>query len=120
VLVCLWTKPEQDAVLKGFYRTVRPWGFWEPIYQLCRAEDPTFERNHDFRRDTFNIAVGLVWQTSLVTGPIYLAIQHWREMWVSGAVFVVTSLILKFSWYDHLGPGEMYLVEQPQPGAPGT
>jgi Na+/proline symporter len=110
VLVCLWTKPEEDAVLKSFYRTVRPWGFWEPIYQKCRAEDPTFERNHDFRRDTFNIAVGLVWQTSLVTGPIYLAIQHWREMWVSGAVFVVTSLILKFSWYDHLGPGEMYLV----------
>jgi Na+/proline symporter len=120
VLVCLWTKPEEDAVLKSFYRTVRPWGFWEPIYQLCRAEDPAFQRNHDFRRDTFNIAVGLVWQTSLVTGPIYLAIQHWREMWVSGAVFAVTSLILKFSWYDHLGPGEMYLVEQPQPGAPGT
>jgi len=94
VLVCLWTKPEEDAVLKSFYRTVRPWGFWEPIYQKCWAEDPTFERNHDFRRDTFNIAVGLVWQTSLVTGPIYLAIQHWREMWVSGAVFAVTGIIL--------------------------
>ena len=120
VLVCLWTRPEEDAVLKSFYRAVRPWGFWEPIYQLCRAEDPAFQRNHDFRRDTFNIALGLVWQTSLVTGPIYLAIQHWREMWVSGAVFAVTSLILKFSWYDHLGPGQMYLVEQRQPGAPGT
>jgi Na+/proline symporter len=117
VLVCLWTKPEEDGVLKSFYRSVRPWGFWEPIYQKCRTEDPTFQRNHDFRRDTFNIAVGLVWQTSLVTGPIYLAIQHWREMWVSLAVFAVTSLILKFSWYDHLGPGEMYLVEQPKPAA---
>src|SRR5208283_2600199 len=100
VIVCLSTKPEEDGVLMSFYRSVRPWGFWEPIYRKCRAEDPTFQRNHDFRRDTFNIVVGLVWQTSLVTGPIYLAIQHWREMWVSLAVFVVTSLILKFSWYD--------------------
>jgi Na+/proline symporter len=117
VLVCLWTRPEEDGVLKSFYRNVRPWGLWEPIYQKCLAEDPSFQRNREFRRDTFNIAVGLVWQTSLVTGPIYLAIQHWHEMWVSLAVFLVTSLILKFSWYDHLGPGQMYLVDQPKPAA---
>ena len=47
---------------------------------------------------------------SLVTAPIYLAIQHWNEMWVSVGVCVVTSAILKFTWYDKLGPGEMYLV----------
>jgi hypothetical protein len=59
----------------------------------------------------FNITIGLVWQTSLVTSPIYLVIQHWKEMWVSLAVCAVTSLILKFSWYDKLGPGEMYLAD---------
>jgi hypothetical protein len=96
-------------VLKSFYRTVRPWGFWGPVYELCRAEDPAFERNKDFKRDMFNIAVGLVWQTSLVTSPIYLVIQHWKEMCVSLAVCAVTSLILKFTWYDKLGPGEMYM-----------
>ena len=98
----------------SFYRTVRPWGFWEPIYRLCRAEDPGFERNRDFGRDVFNIAVGLVWQTSLVTGPIYLVIQHWYEMGLSLAAFAVSSLILKFTWYDHLGPGEMYLTADGQ------
>ena len=64
-----------------------------------------------FGRDAFNIAVGLVWQTSLVTGPIYLAIQHWKEMWISIAVFVVTSAILKFTWYDHLAAGDGYLPD---------
>jgi len=118
ILVCLWTKPEEDEVLKSFYRNVRPWGAWEPVYRKCLAEDPSFQRNHDFRRDMFNIAVGLVWQTSLVTGPIYLAIQHWNEMWTSCAVFLVTSCILKFTWYDRLGPGEMYLVAQPKPARP--
>ena len=44
-----------------------------------------------------------------MTAPIYLVIQHWKELWVSLVVCAVTSLILKFSWYDKLGPGEMYL-----------
>lgn len=109
ILVCLLTEPEGDAILKTFYRTVRPWGFWDPIYVKCRAENPNFEKNRDFRRDIFNLAIGMIWQTGLVTTPIYLVIQHWREMWISLAVVVVTSGILKFTWYDKLGPGDMYL-----------
>jgi solute:Na+ symporter, SSS family len=115
IIVCLLTKPESDAVLKSFYSTVRPWGFWGPIYEKCRAENPSFEKNRDFGRDMFNILVGLIWQTSLVTAPIYLVIQHWRQMWISLLVCAGTSLILKFTWYDKLGPGEMYLIE---PAAP--
>jgi SSS family solute:Na+ symporter len=111
IVVCLVTRPEDAEILKSFYRNVRPWGFWEPIYELCRAEDPKFQRNQDFGRDVFNIAVGLAWQTSLVTSPIYLVIQHWPEMWTSLGVFAVTSLVLKFTWYDRLGPGEMYLTD---------
>jgi Na+/proline symporter len=115
VAVCVVTRPESDAILKDFYRSVRPWGWWEPIYRLCRAEEPGFEKNQDFGRDVFNIVVGLVWQTSLVTSPIYLVIQHWPEMWCSLGVCAVTSVILKFTWYDRLGPGEMYLTADGQP-----
>ena len=112
VVVCLLTAPESDAVLMSFYRTVRPWGFWGPVYEKCRAQNSNFQKNRDFPRDMLNIVVGLVWQTSLVTLPIYLVIQHWYEMWLSLAVCVVTSAILKFTWYDHLGPGEMYLTDE--------
>jgi Na+/proline symporter len=112
VLACFLSAPESEAVLKSFYRTVRPWGWWQPVYEKCRAEEPGFQANRDFKRDVFNLAVGMVWQTSLVTSPIYLVIQHWRQMWISVAVCVVTSLILKFTWYDKLGPGEMYLVAE--------
>jgi hypothetical protein len=27
-------------------------------------------------------------------------------------VCTVTSIVLKFTWYDRLGPGEMYLASQ--------
>jgi hypothetical protein len=109
IAVCLVTAPESDTVLKSFYSSVRPWGAWGPVCEKCRADHPGFQPNRDFPRDLFNIAVGLVWQTSLVTTPIYLVIQHWKEMWISLAVCAATSLILKFTWYDKLGPGEMYL-----------
>ena len=110
VAACLLTAPESDEVLKSFYRTVRPWGFWDPIYRKCHAESAAFEKNRDCARDWFNIAVGMVWQTSLVTAPIYLAIQHWRELWISCAILAACSVILKRTWYDRLGPGEMYLT----------
>ena len=118
VLVCLITEPESDDVLKTFYKNVRPWGWWGPVYRKCLAEDPEFQPNRDFQRDMLNIAVGLVWQTSLVTAPIYLAIQHWKEMWISLAVCAVTSVFLKFAWYDRLGPGQMYTTKDGQAAGP--
>jgi Na+/proline symporter len=104
IVTCLLAEPESDTVLKSFYRSVRPWGFWGPIYEKCRRDDPSFQPNRDFPRDMFNIVVGLVWQTSLVTSPMYLCIQHWRQLWISLAVCAGTSLILKFTWYDKLEP----------------
>jgi len=102
--VCLLTKPEEDEILKSFYRIVRPWGFWKPIYEKCRADDPAIQPNRDFWRDWFNIVVGLIWEISMVAMPIFLVIQQPRKMWLCAAVFAVTSAILKFTWYDKLEP----------------
>ncbi|HAK96652.1 MAG TPA: sodium:solute symporter [Planctomycetes bacterium] len=105
---CLLTAPEPMKLLADFYRTVRPWGFWGPVAAAIRAEDPDFATNREFGRDLFNLAVGLVWQVSMVAGPIYLVIQKFDRAIIALGVFAATSLILKFTWYDTLGPGEMY------------
>jgi Na+/proline symporter len=109
VVVCLLNPPEPAEVLARFYRNVRPWGCWGPVWKLCRAQDPAFRKNEDCKRDCFNLAVGLVWQTAMVAAPIYLVIQHWPQFVLSLGVFAATSAILKFTWYDRLGPGDMYL-----------
>jgi Na+/proline symporter len=98
----LLTKPEDEAVLKDFYRRVRPWGFWGPVYRKMLAEDPGFQRNRDFPRDMFNIAVGIVWQVALVVLPMYVVIWELRRAAITLAVVLITSAILKFTWYDHL------------------
>jgi len=41
---------------------------------------------------------------SMVATPIFLVIQQPRKMWLCAAIFVVTSAILKFTWYDKLEP----------------
>jgi Na+/proline symporter len=102
----LLTKPGDEEVLKDFYRRVRPWGFWGPILAKVRAENPAFERNKDFWRDMFNVVIGITWQVSLVALPIYIVIQKFRNAVITAAIIAVTSIVLKFTWYNHLKAGE--------------
>jgi Na+/proline symporter len=107
LLGTLLTKAEPDEVLMDFYRRVRPWGFWGPVLKKVLAEDPDFKRNKDFCRDMFNIAIGIVWQIALVALPLYIVIQEWNRVAIALGVVLVTSLILKLTWYDHLAEREV-------------
>ena len=102
----LLTEPEDDEVLKSFYKKVRPWGFWGPILAKVQAEDPSFKPNPDFLRDMFNIVVGTVWQTSLVALPIYVVIRRFDAALTAFGIVLVTAVILKFTWYDNLSADE--------------
>jgi Na+/proline symporter len=98
----LLTTPDNEDVLKKFYSSVRPWGFWDPIYEKVKAEQPHFKKNRGFKRDMLNSIVGIAWQMSMVVMPIYLVIHEYQSMAVSIAVFVTTSFLLKIYWYDKL------------------
>jgi Na+/proline symporter len=98
----LLTKPESDETLKKFYKTVRPWGFWKPVHKLVVAEDPSFEGNKDFGRDMFNVVIGICWQSSLVAFPIFLILREWTPFFVAIGIVAVTSVILKFNWWNKL------------------
>ncbi|MGO9108140.1 MAG: sodium:solute symporter family protein [Thermoguttaceae bacterium] len=106
---CLATPPENMDLLKRFYTTVRPWGFWGPVLRQCRAKNAGFQKNGNFWFDAFNLFIGIVWQIALVAMLMYLVIQQIAPTLASLAVFAATSIVLKFTWYNRLGPGEMYL-----------
>ena len=44
VVACLATPPENMDLLKQFYTTIRPWGFWGPVFRQCRAEERRISR----------------------------------------------------------------------------
>lgn len=96
-----WLTPAtQMDTLKSFYANVRPWGWWKPVYEKLKTENKGIVRNTDFTRDMLNCLVGIVWQSSMILLPIYLMIRDYPKTWASAAVFVVTSIILKFTWLD--------------------
>ena len=96
------TPPDDIKVLKSFYKNVRPWGFWKPILLEVQKEDSTFQPNGRFSMDMLNVVIGIVWQMALVVWPIFLMIKKWDALILSLAVVAITSLSLKYLWYDPL------------------
>ncbi|ULC60890.1 Na+:solute symporter [Flaviramulus sp. BrNp1-15] len=94
--------PTEEAVLKTFYKNVRPWGFWKPINDKLVAEDPNFKKNKDFGRDMFNVVVGIVAQTVLVILPMYIIFRQSMPIYISLAILVVSVLLLKKYWWNKL------------------
>ena len=102
ILATYLTKPTDEKVLMKFYRNVRPWGFWKPIHQLVISEKPEFVKNSNFKRDLFNITIGIVWQTSLVALPMYIIFHEFLAGSITLIIAITLTIILKKTWYDKL------------------
>jgi SSS family solute:Na+ symporter len=108
------SRPTDEKTLILFYRSVRPWGFWGPIRRKVVALYPDFPVNRNFGRDMFNVVVGTAWQTSLVLLPMYVVLLRWRAAALVAGVVVLTSGILKKTWYDALDKEAVTAPVQPE------
>jgi SSS family solute:Na+ symporter len=98
--------PEDPGILKNFYKTTNPWGFWRPVREQVVAEDPAFEPNHHAARDWTNVAVGMIWQLCLTSLPIFLVLRAWNRAAIIFGVLFLTTIFIKLNWYDKLAPAE--------------
>jgi Na+/proline symporter len=98
----LVTRPESDEVLMKFYMQVKPWGFWKPVLLKVREYYPSFEPNKRLKHDLFNIVIGVSWQTSLVLVPMSLITKQYPLLIGVASIVLVTSIILKFTWWNKL------------------
>jgi Na+/proline symporter len=102
-LVGTYASPPTDTeVLKHFYKTVRPWGFWKPIHQLVVAEDPSFEGNKRFKLDMFNVFLGIVAQLCLTILPMYLVLWMKLPLVITVMLLAAIIVILKKTWWNKL------------------
>lgn len=95
-------KPTDENVLKSFYKTVKPWGFWKPIHDLVVIEDPSFEANKNFKLDMFNVILGIIAQLCLTIFPMYLITGMFSPLWVTIGILTVIIFILKRTWWNRL------------------
>ena len=96
------TDPDDDEVLINFYKQTFPWGFWKPVIDKIKKQDPDFVGNKDFNRDMMNVVVGIIWQMTLTVMPIYIVMRYNLHFAIALIIFIMTSFFLKIFWYDKL------------------
>ncbi|MEP6746399.1 MAG: sodium:solute symporter family protein [Bacteroidota bacterium] len=98
-----YTAPPTDMfILKSFYKTVRPWGFWKPVHDIVVADDPSFVANKRFKLDMFNVVLGIIAQLCLTILPMYIVLWMQLPLLVTIAILAVIIVILKKTWWDKL------------------
>jgi SSS family solute:Na+ symporter len=94
--------PTETEVLKSFYKTVRPWGFWKPIHQMVVNEDPSFIANKRFKLDMFNVVLGIIAQLCLTILPLYVVLWMKLPLLITVLILAMIIIILKKTWWNKL------------------
>ena len=102
MLVTLLTPATDEKVLIKFYTSIQPWGFWKPVRSKVLAEMPNFKSEKMVVSDFVNMVVGAISIFALNVLPFYLMLHNWNRVCILGGIFLVTSVVLYFTWYKTL------------------
>ena len=94
--------PTDMSVLKSFYSTVKPWGFWKPVLDEVRKDNPQFEPNKQFKLDMFNVVLGIIAQCALTILPMYVVLWMKLPLLITIVILVAIIFILKRTWWNKL------------------
>lgn len=98
-----YTAPATDiSVLKKFYSTVKPWGFWKPVHVLVTNENPSFIPNKRFGLDMFNVVIGIIAQCCLTILPMYVVLWMKLPLLITIIILIIIVFILKRTWWNKL------------------
>ncbi len=98
-----YTAPPTDTeVLKNFYKTVKPWGFWKPVHEWVVKDDPAFVGNKRFKLDMFNIVLGIIAQCCLTVLPMYIVLWMKLPLLITIILLTIIVFILKRTWWNKL------------------
>ena len=102
-LIGTYTAPATEMeILKRFYSTVRPWGFWKPVHVAVVSENPGFMPNRRFKLDMFNVVLGIMAQCCLTILPMYIVLWLKLPLLITVVLLAVIILILKQTWWNKL------------------
>jgi Na+/proline symporter len=102
-LIGTYAAPPTDMeVLKKFYSSVRPWGFWKPVHVSVAKESPGFVPNRRFKLDMFNVVLGVIAQCCLTILPMYIVLWMKLPLLITIGILLAIVLMLKRTWWDKL------------------
>jgi hypothetical protein len=102
-IIGTYTAPATNSnTLKYFYTTVKPWGFWKPVNDLVLKDDIAFAPNRNFKKDMFNVVLGIVAQCCLTLLPMYCILWMKTPLIIDVILLSVIFFILKRTWWNKL------------------
>ncbi len=111
----LLTQPTPLAVLKNFYRTTRPFGFWGPLRNEFQGADRVAV-DRENRNDMIAVPFALLWQVTLFLLPMQLVIKSYQSFWLTLPFFLVGAAGMYWFWWRPLMRKETTTLP-PQPAA---
>jgi len=93
---------ENEEQVIRFYRDTQPWGWWGPIRKKLLQQEPDWKSTTSFKRDAFNVVIGMIWQMAQVVIPMYFMIKNNTQLAIWTIIFFVSSYLLKKFWWDRL------------------
>jgi ABC-type uncharacterized transport system permease subunit len=75
---------------------------WQPVHELVVKEDPGFTGNTNFRRNMFNISLGIIGQLCLTLLPMYIVLWLKAPLLLTVVLLLIIMVILKKTWWDRL------------------
>ena len=119
----LLTAETSRDVVKYFYRTTRPFGFWGPYWKaLPESDKVSWGREH--RNDMITTGIALVWQVSLFLLPMQFLTRNWQGFFGTLPIFLLGCAGLYFFWWKNLPSADEKIADfvsrPPAPHAPLT
>jgi Na+/proline symporter len=95
------TGPTDYKVLKNFYLTTRPFGFWKPV-RASVSKETLDAIDLENRRDVRALFIALPWQVVLFMSWMTIIMKRWDQFILLFVALVILSVGLYFFWYRYL------------------
>jgi Na+/proline symporter len=102
IVISLFFPATDMDTLKTFYVRTRPFGFWGPVRALVASDIDMAAVNKENRRDIFSTFVAVPWMLFMGITPMLFVTKQWTYFGYAGAILLVLTVILYFSWFKHL------------------
>lgn len=107
IVISMFFPATDMETLKTFYIRTRPFGFWGPVRALVTNELDMAAVNKENRRDIFSTFVAVPWMLFMGITPMLFVTKQWTYFGYAGAILLVLTVILYFSWFKHLNKAGM-------------
>jgi solute:Na+ symporter, SSS family len=110
VVGSLCTSETPLAIVRYFYNTTRPFGFWAPLRRELAPEERA-RRTREHRFDGATVVFGLAWQITLFLLPMQFLTHNWQGCYVTFPIFMIGSIGLYFCWWRNLPPADEKIAD---------